>query len=192
MRCLGPILACLVAVVFGTQNKTKVDPQPILLPARPTAPYEFTSGVFRDEESPVLRRAIPYRHIELQQWGPPDLIKLEGGLNRKITLRRDGKAKYEGISGDTRIGTYTGEIDLRSYARLCVLFDAMKISDNPIGIEVRVSHPAISQLTLQTDKADKPLVMRNDHNFGDYRFWVVESLIKQIASEIEWKEQPDR
>lgn len=189
MRSTVLVLLVCMAAVFGSESVRQTRSQRIALPARPQGIYEFTSRVFSDEEIAALRAAIPFRSIELKQWGPPDLINLKAGLERQITIHRDGTATYVGVSGDSRIGTYTGEVDLRAFGRLCVLLDALKVQDSEIGIEVQVFNPAISQLTLYADKSEEPIVLRNDRAFGDYRFWLVESLIMQISSEIEWGEK---
>jgi hypothetical protein len=129
--------------------------------------------------------------IAIQQWGPPDTLNLKPGYNRLVTFRSDGKATYKGISGVQRIGTYQGEIDAIEFGKLCVLLECFlghDLAGDAIGREVAISQPVVSQLVIGTSDKAEQLKFRNDRNFGDFRFWVVECALIRYIDEIEWKE----
>ncbi|MFN5741682.1 MAG: hypothetical protein ACK5A1_08885 [Planctomyces sp.] len=198
MRILFSCLLAILAMLIGSRAKTAgtiQDDTPseimVQLPIEPTGKYAFICRMLDTDEEKIARASLPFTKIELQVWGPPDLLKLEGGANAKITFTRDGLATYHGLSGVDRMGKHTGELDVRDYGRICLLLERLGVSQErqDFGREFNVSHPVIHQLSIYFPESKEPKVYRNDLNFGDYRFWMVQTIIEKLANDVEWSRE---
>ena len=198
MRLLSACLLATLALLIGSRARsagTIQDDTPsermVQLPIEPTGKYAFICRMLDTKEEQMARASLPFSKIELQVWGPPDLVKLKGGADAKITFTREGIATYQGLSGVDRMGTYTGELNVRDYGRICLLLERLGVTEEgqDFGREFNVSHPVIHQLSVYLADAKVPKVYRNDLNFGDYRFWVVQTLIEKLANDVEWSRE---
>lgn len=158
--------------------------------ARPSGRYQFLRFPYENKKEAEIRASLPFRRIKLQKWGPPNLLNLTPGVNYYIEFHVSGEALLHAISGTEKDGIYKGQIDLTDYARLCLLYETLisEVNDpKEFGVEVDVSHPVISELTM-TFTGKKPVRRhRNDANFGDFKFWVFENVFENIESKVKWK-----
>ena len=198
MRILFTSLLAILALLIGsrarsagTATQDATTERTVQIPVEPTGKYAFICRMLDNDEVQLARASLPFTKIELQIWGPPDLLKLEGGSNAKITFTRDGNATYHGLSGVDRIGKYTGELDVRAYGRICLLLERLGVTEEGQGFgrEFNVSHPVIHQLSIYLPDSKEPNVYRNDLNFGDYRFWMVQTIIEKLADDVEWSRE---
>ena len=187
------LMLALVAVVAAAQQKFIEPPKPsvVSIPARPEGKYEFVSSIVQDEYAEGYRERIPFEYIELKQWGQLDPFTHQPGTEYRISLWRSGKAEYEGTSGVRMIGLHRGEVPLEEFGRLALLLELFKFDSEKcdVGFEVMLSHPIVAAINVGFDKG-QPLTRRNANGFGDYRFWLIQSVIENAANSITWK--PDR
>lgn len=156
------------------------------LPAIPTGRYSFLSeGPLEDG---ALRRHIevlPYSSIRMRRIGPPNLATLEEGHHSEVTLHSTGELEYDGKSGATPRGRHRGTIDQFDYGRTCLLLERFLDApqgDTAFGIEKQVAHPVLTEIVVR-EKDGTERTYRNDANFGDFRFWVLQSVIENIVSQ---------
>ncbi len=198
MRILFTSLFAILALLIGsrvrsagTASEDVRTERTVKIPVEPTGKYAFICRMLDNDEEQLARASLPFTKIELQVWGPPDLLTLEGGANAKITLTRDGIATYHGLSGVDRIGKFSGELNVRDYGRVCLLLERLGVTEEgqAFGREFNVSHPVIHQLSIYLPDTKEPKVYRNDLNFGDYRFWMVQTIIEKLADDVEWSRE---
>lgn len=156
------------------------------LPALPSGRYSFLSEGPLEVEA--LRRHIevlPYSSITLRRSGPPNLATLEKSHHSEITLDSMGELEYDGTSGATPRGRHRGTIDLFDYGRVCLLLECFlepPQGDKAFGIEMQVAHPVVTEIIIGKRNGTER-TYRNDANFGDFRFWVLQSVIENIVSQ---------
>lgn len=181
-----------LAFVAVAQQKSIDVPKPsvVSIPARPEGKYEFISAIVQEEGARVFRERIPFEYIELKQWGQFDPFTHQpGGTEYRILLWRDGKAEYEGTTGVKMIGLHRGRIKIEEYGRLALLLELFNFDSEKcdIGFEVPSSHPVVAAINVGFDKQD-PTTRRNTNGFGDYRFWLIQSAIENVANTVMWKQ----
>ncbi len=158
--------------------------------AQPHGKYEFLQAPLDTPTSAETRKSLPFRRIKLQRFGPPDVLNGGRAVNEYVEFHVDGKALLHAISGSKKDGVYTGTIDLRDYARLCLLYETLlQEAGTPekFGHEIPSSHPVIAELTLTFNREKPNRVHRNDSNFGDFKFWVFENVFENIESGVKWE-----
>lgn len=159
--------------------------------AQPHGKYEFLQAPLTEEKEAAIRQSLPFRRIKLQRFGSPDVLNGGRAVNEYVEFHVDGKSLLHAISGSKKDGVYTGTIDLRDYARLCLLYEALlREAGTPekFGHEIPSSHPVISELTLTFNGTKPNRVHRNDSNFGDFKFWVFENVFENIESGVKWEQ----
>ncbi len=159
--------------------------------AQPQGKYEFLQAPLTEEKEASIRQSLPFRRIKLQRFGSPDVLNGGRAVNEYVEFHVDGEALLHAISGSKKDGVYTGTIDLRDYARLCLLYEALlREAGTPgkFGHEIPSSHPVISELTLTFNREKPNRVHRNDSNFGDFKFWVFENVFENIESGVKWEQ----
>ena len=188
---IGCLLLSSFALSSTLQESDATVDKMVMLPVEPQGKYAFLSHPVDPEDEKAIIESLPFRKIELQTWGPPDLLNFEAGADAKVTFSNDGLAIYQGISGVERIGKFSGKISLSNYGRICLLLDRLGVdkAGTSFGREFSVSHPVVQQLTVHPLNGAAPLAYRNDLNFGDYRFWLVQSVIESIVADIEWTDR---
>jgi hypothetical protein len=156
------------------------------LPAVPSGRYSFLSEGPLEVES--LRRHIEvlaYSSITMRRFGPPNLATLEEGHHSEITLDSMGELEYDGKSGATPRGRHRGTIDLFDYGRVCLLLECFlepPQADTAFGIDAHVADPVVTEIVVREQDGTERKY-RNDANFGDFRFWVLQSVIENIVSQ---------
>ena len=180
-----------LALVAVAQQKPIEVPKPsvVSIPARPEGKYEFVSSLVQEEYAEGFRERIPFEYIELKQWGQFDPgTHQPGGTEYRILLFRDGKAEYEGTTGVKMIGLHRGKIEIEEYGKLALLLELFKFDTEKcdVGFEVMVSHPVVAAINVGFDKKD-PVTRRNANGYGDYRFWLIQSAIENVATTVTWK-----
>ncbi|QDV20347.1 hypothetical protein Pan153_50220 [Gimesia panareensis] len=158
--------------------------------AQPQGKYEFLQAPYAADEEAAIRQSLPFRRIKLQRFGQPDILHGGRAVNEYVEFHANGKALLHAISGSNRDGVYTGTIDLRNYARLCLLYEALiQEAGTPekFGHEIQSSHPVISELTLTFTGSQPDRIHRNDFNFGDFKFWVFENVFGNLESRVKWE-----
>lgn len=185
-------VAVTLALVAVAQQKPIEVPKAsvVSIPARPEGKYEFISSMVQEEDARVFRERIPFEYIELKQWGQFNPFTLEpGGTEYRILLWRDGKAEYEGTTGVKMAGVHRGKIEIEEYGRLALLLELFNFDSGKcdVGFEVTSSHPVVAAINVGFDKLD-PTTRRNTNGFGDYRFWLIQSAIENVANTVTWKQ----
>jgi len=184
------VIVTLALVAVAQQKPTEVPkPSVVSVPARPEGKYDFVSSMVQEEYAEGFRERIPFEYIELKQWGQFDPNTHEpGGTEYRILLWRNGKAEYEGTTGVKMIGLYRGKIDIEEYGRIALLLELFKFDTEKcdVGFEVMVSHPVVAAINVGFDKQD-PITRRNANGYGDYRFWLIQSAIENVANTVTWK-----
>jgi len=180
-----------LALVAVAQQKTIEVPKPsvISIPARPEGKYEFVSSLVQEAQVDGIRERIPFEYIELKQGGQFDPFTHQpGGTEYRILLFRDGKAEYEGTTGVKMIGLHRGKIEIEEYGKLALLLELFKFDTEKcdVGFEVMVSHPVVAAINVGFDKKDA-MTRRNANGYGDYRFWLIQSAIENVATTVTWK-----
>ncbi len=188
LKALAIFASLFCSTAFG-QERERAE-QTIVLPVRPTGEYEFLSRPDTVDEEKKIRSKLPFDQIELKQWGQPNHLTLTPGTEYEIILYADGHAQYLGNSGVQKIGLHTGEISLRDFARLCLLLERLSVGkpECKLGVQVQVSHPVVADLRVRLTGKEKLVEYRDDTEFGDFRFWLVQSAIERIANDIKWTE----
>ncbi|WP_146678755.1 hypothetical protein [Pirellula sp. SH-Sr6A] len=180
----------LALVAVAQQSHIKVPkPSVIAIPARPEGKYGFVSSLVQEQYADGFREKIPFEFIELKQWGQFDPFTHEpGGTEYRILLWRDGKAEYEGTTGVEKIGLHRGEVAIEEYGKLALLLElfGFDAENCDVGFEVMVSHPVVAAINVGFDKKD-PMTRRNANGYGDYRFWLIQSAIENVANTVIWK-----
>lgn len=181
---ISVLLLCSLA--FG-QEREQAE-QTVVLPVRPTGDYEFISRLYAMDEEKQIRSKLPFDQIELKQWGQPNLQTLTPGTEYEIIFYADGRAQYLGNSGVEKIGLHTGEISLRDFGKLCLLLERLSVGkpECKLGVQVQVSHPVVADLRVRLTGKQNLAKYRNDTDFGDFRFWLVQSAMERTANEIKW------
>jgi hypothetical protein len=184
------VTVTLALIAVAQQTPIEVPkPSVVSIPSRPEGKYEFVSSLVQEEFAEGFREKIPFEYIELKQWGQFDPSTHQpGGTEYRILLWRDGKAEYEGTTGVKMIGLYRGKIEIEEYGRLALLLELFKFDSEKcdVGFEVMVSHPVVAAINVGFDKKD-PMTRRNANGFGDYRFWLIQSAIENVANKVTWK-----
>ena len=153
--------------------------------------FEMLRPSANDESMEEWAITSDIESIRIQEWGPPDSFLRTPGQNRTITLFRNGRAEYLGISGFDRLGKHEGKVNLFNYGKICVLlkcFLGNDLNHGSIGEEAYVSHPTTTEITVQLISHETPLKYRNEYSFGDFKFWVIECAIIKTVDEIAWSE----
>ncbi len=105
----------------------------------------------------------------------------------RLTLSRDGRARYEGLAFVKMMGVYTGEVDCVSFAHLCNAMERL----NFIGMDDKYyaswTDDLSTILTLIGDGTN--LVKRVDEygGFGPIELWTLQQAVDAVGSRIEWK-----
>jgi len=184
------IIVTLALVAVAQQKPIEVPKTSVVsIPARPEGKYDFVSSMVQEEYAEGFRERIPFEYIELKQWGQFDPNTHEpDGTEYRILLRRNGKAEYEGTTGVKMIGLHRGKIDIEEYGRIALLLELFKFDTEKcdVGFEVMVSHPVVAAINVGFDKQD-PMTRRNANGYGDYRFWLIQSAIENVANTVTWK-----
>ncbi|MFM7932194.1 MAG: hypothetical protein ACKO9Q_31145 [Pirellula sp.] len=181
-----------MALFSVAQQKTIEVPKPsvVSIPARPEGKYEFVSSLVQEEYAEGFREKIPFEYIELKQWGQFDPFTHQpGGTEYRILLWRDGKAEYEGNTGVKMIGLHRGKVDIQEFGKLALLLELFKFDSEEcdVGFEVMVSHPVVAAINVGFDNKKDPMTRRNANGYGDYRFWLIQSAIENVANKVNWK-----
>ena len=186
------LAACLCIATCTAAQDLDVS-STVQLPVRPHGKYAFLSTFYSEEEEDAARLRMPYAEIQILQWQQPSLIELKPGASYEIILRSDGTATYEGFTGVSKIGKYSGEITLDQYGKICLLLEQLETAAVPLGFEVQISHPIVAELRFLRRGEDTPVKRRNDSSVGDYRFWLLQTTIEWTADRIDWtKGSPKR
>ena len=184
------IIVTLALVAVAQQKPIEVPKTSVVsIPARPEGKYDFVSSMVQEEYAEGFRERTPFEYIELKQWGQFDPNTHEpGGTEYRILLRRNGKVEYEGTTGVKMIGLHRGKIDIEEYGRIALLLELFKFDTEKcdVGFEVMVSHPVVAAINVGFDKQD-PMTRRNANGYGDYRFWLIQSAIENVANTVTWK-----
>lgn len=148
------------------------------------APYTYLHRMdLSDAELKASVSALPFDHIEFE--------RMEAwGIQCKLTLWRDGKAKYEGNYYAPREGTFEGAVSPYSYGRLCFLlehdgFSALRSTYGTNGDDV----PTCS-LRVWRDGAAEPMTVTDYGSGGPIRLWGMQMVAEAVAQRIEWKPVP--
>lgn len=194
MRCGIKQASMCVLIVIGVSLLQGAE-EPVSVKsdwaAQPHGKYEFLQAPLTEEKEAAIRQSLPFRRIKLQRFGSPDVLNGGRAVNEYVEFHVDGKALLHAISGSKKDGVYTGTIDLRDYARLCLLYEALiQEAGTPekFGHEIPSSHPVIAELTLTFNGTKPNRVHRNDTNFGDFKFWVFENVFENIESGVKWEQ----
>lgn len=151
-------------------------------------PYSFIKEPINGNDIEQIRDSLPIKSFDLKKSAPPDLFKLEPGVRYQIKFKKDGTAIYRGFKGVEKIGVYSGKIELLDFARLSFLYEELTKSideGDELGKVPSYSHSVISELRVDF-KNGKKIEHKDDSNFGDLRFWILENAIQRIASETKW------
>ncbi len=181
-----------------THSETEAARNSITLPSRPTGKYAFLSRVGSD--SGEFRRTSPFTWIEAE-WtsgGKPKVY-------HRMRLYRDRNASYvtaELVMGNQKDRVYReGKFRVREYAKICLLLEQFNVGtakcDLDRTVEVDPDDPFpqnLSALRVHVATSNRIHTYRNDDDdVGDYRYWLLQTVIKQQASEdIWWKVPPPR
>ena len=185
---LTGVIATLLSGIASSQQSRLPSGSSLLLPVVPDGKYAFLARPIGSSDSEAISNALPFSKIELQRWGPPDLFELKPGHDSQIILTNDGLVFYNAVHDAKRNGKFKGAVSLADFGRLCLLLDRLGAQDEKceLGVEVHGSNPVVAQLTVFAKGGSKPRVYRNDKNFGDYRFWLVQSVIERLIADVDW------
>ena len=159
----------------------------LAIPIRPTGKYKFLAGFIPTSEVEKVRDSLPYDWIEVEWMIPGQLYKNVPPVDHRLRLHRDGSASYvTGSFGDDV--TRTASVELDDFGRYCLLLEQLGIGDDhcDLGRTVAISHPVESILRVKPVDA-APLSFRNADRLGDYRFWLVKTVLLQQVNAIKWK-----
>ena len=184
------IYSCILislAVFFLPRLSLGEDPDQFL--KKPVdGPYSFLSEPIKEDDIELIRDSLPIKSFDFKKSGPPDLFNLEPSVRYQIEFKKDGTAIYRGFNGVEKIGIYSGKIELSDFVRLSFLYEELTRNidkSDEFGKVPGYSHAVISRLVVDF-KNGKSNVHRDDSNFGDLRFWVLENAIQRIAYETKW------
>ncbi len=164
----------------------------ITIPIRPTGKYTFLSGFIPTTEQEKVRETLPFDWIEIQWTNPGSFMNRIPPKDFRIRVNCDGTASYiTGSFGDDEFKT--GKIGLREYGSCCLLLEQFGVGkpNCDLGRTVAVSHPVESILVVKPKSQDE-MSFRNADSVGDYRFWIIESILKKIGQDIQWTPEEKR
>ncbi|WP_298863145.1 hypothetical protein [uncultured Gimesia sp.] len=185
--CLFGLVLLCAAITHGKEGSPESNKH---WQSQPSGKYEFLRFPYAEEKEAAIRAALPIRRFKLQIFGAADVLNGSPAVNYYIEFHVSGKALLHAISGTEKSGIYAGKISLTDYARLCLLYETMIAEaggPEKFGYEIKSSHPVISKLTLIFADQSPVRQHRNDANFGDFKFWVFENVMKNIESEVKWE-----
>jgi len=105
-------------------------------------------------------------------------------MNDSVVLRSDGTAQYIGITDVEKIGTFTGKISPRDFARLAELIPPLRRLDRHANDKPRDNAPLI--WTTVAAGGNGLEIMDSDGQASP-QIWGFEMAIFGVASQIEWK-----
>jgi|GEM_PF-5870625 len=162
----------------------------VALPNLSEGPYEALTHPLTELEETQLRKTLKFKTIALRVWGPPDLFLLKPGTQSEIVFSASGEALRKTVKGES-MTSESGRVPLEEYAKLSILLERLIDSDRQsFGTIPQFSHPVVAQLTADSSFDDTREVFRNDMNFGDFRFWVFQSVMENVSTSIEWSIEP--
>ncbi|MCR9211956.1 MAG: hypothetical protein NXI28_27360 [bacterium] len=159
----------------------------LTIPIRPTGKYKFLAGFIPTSEEEKVRDSLPYEWIEIRWMIPGQLYKNVPPVDHRLRLNRDGTASYvTGSFGDDVTRSATVELD--DFGRYCLLLEQLGIGDGhcDLGRTVAISHPVESILRVKPVNGAL-LTFRNADRLGDYRFWLVKTVLLQQVNALNWK-----
>ena len=182
----------------------------IELPVLPSGKYAFLARMPQGGEFGEFEPTAPYTWIEAEWTEVKDASRGELDVHHRFRLCRNRSASlitssiskadpFAGRHKDvvTELTHRRGAIDERQYARICLMLEQLRVGEtdcklgriqpeeNPFGVNESI-------LRVHTASSDATHEYRNDDDgVGDYRYWLVQTVIKQQAREdIWWKVPP--
>ena len=110
----------------------------------------------------------------------------------RLTLSRDGRARYEGLAFVKMMGVYTGEVDCVSFAHLCNAMERL----NFIGMDDKYSanwtDDSSTILTLIGEGTN--LIKKVDEygGFGPIELWTLQQAVDAVGSGIKWNKTEEK
>ena len=187
-------------------SETDTASSTITLPIRPSGRYAFLSRLGSLRDSGKLEPTMPFTWIEAEWTEIGNTFRGEPHLHHRVRLSRDRSALYVTCSifkGERKdvVKTYVyrkGEIAEREYARICLILEQFKVGDATCDLGRLTPEDNVffngSSLRVHVAANDSVHVYRNDDGgIGDYRYWLVQTVVKQQAREdIWWKVPPPK
>lgn len=126
---------------------------------------------------------LPFREIDLKR--TPCLGKCPV---YRVSLGCDGRAQYEGDRYVSKIGTYTGNVPIRDYGKLCYL--ASHIGVENLKKEYSRCSTDLPSVELTLVKPDESRVRVSDYGeSGPIELWALQQAIEAVADRIHWTQQ---
>jgi hypothetical protein len=188
----------------SASSETEVASSSITLPIRPTGKYGFLSRPASPLDLGKFGPTMPFTWIEAEWKEVGNTLRGEPHVHHRIRLNRDRSASYvtaSVVGGERKdhIKDHVyrqGEIDERDYAKICLLLEQFDVGKRTCNLGRLTPTDNVfanlSSLRVHVAASDSIQTYRNDDGgVGDYRYWLIQTVIKQQTSEdIWWKVPP--
>ena len=127
-----------------------------------------------------FRASLPYESISLERtpcFGSCPVYR--------VTLHRSGKAEFEAKAFLPKIGAFTGQVDLPTFARLCYALDQGGFKNFRDQYRANPLEYSACMITIAAGKNRKTVT--NYANIGPIQLWTTEQLIDGVRERIVWK-----
>ena len=153
------------------------------VPQAPGVPAEYAfifDGGIASESATVVMNRIPYDSITLWRdaclgWCPV----------YRLTLHRDGRARYFGESNVPRVGQFHGEVHLFEYSRLAYMLDDLGFMTLDSNYAAAWTDAPTATLSASR-RPQGTKTVRDYGEVGPIRLWTMRQAIDEIASHINW------
>jgi len=105
-----------------------------------------------------------------------------------VTLYRSGKAELTTNAPPPKIGKFTGQVDLYTFARLCYVVDNNRFNELQDKYRADPLENKVCLVTVSTGKGKKTVT--DYGTIGPIELWAVEQVIDGIRESIDWKPVP--
>jgi len=127
-----------------------------------------------------FRASLPYESISLERtpcFGSCPVYR--------VTLHRSGRAEFEAKAFLPKIGAFTGQVDLPTFARLCYALDNSRFNNFQEKYRANLTDDTACIITVSTGKSRKTVT---DYGaIGPIQLWTIEELIDGVRERIVWK-----
>lgn len=145
--------------------------------------YHFIySAGLDDSEYLAARSGLPYKEIHFARtecYGkcPAYMVKLHS----------NGTAEYHGKAYVPNIGTYTGEIEVWDFARLCWTIDRLKLQNLSPDYSANWTDDTTATLSVTNRDSETVLEISDYGRQAPIELWAVHGLIDGLVGKIDWK-----
>jgi len=131
----------------------------------------------------AFRAGLPYESVSLER-----TTNSASSPIYRVTFHRSGQAELTTNALPPKIGKFTGQVDLPTFARICYVLDNSRFNDFQDKYRANPLENTACIVTVSTGKSQKTVT---DYGaIGPIQLWTIEQLIDGVRERTDWKPVP--